>query len=128
MKIKWLMYTVLVGLIPIFARILIWTISQNRNLDLVSAADLAVFGLILHISNINEIAHFNKPDQPWRITQNGISIAFISGYSILLASYLLEQTQPGIINLEFLRYISIAMCVTSFIIRFTVYNRLAKLA
>ena len=127
MKIKWLMYTVLVGLIPIFARILIWTISQNRNLDLINAADLAVFGLILHISNINEIAHFNKTDQSWRITQNGISIAFISGYSVLLASYLLGQTQPGIINVEFLRNISIIMCITSFIISFTIYNRLSRL-
>lgn len=127
MKIKWLMYTVLVGLIPIFARILVWTISENRNLDLINAADLVVFGLILHISNINEIAHFNKTDQAWRITQNGISIAFISGYSVLLASYLLGQIQPSIVNIAFLRYISIAMCATSFIISFTIYNRLSKL-
>ena len=69
-------------------------------------ADLAVFGLILHISNINEIAHFDESDQSWKITQNGISIAFISWYSILLASHLLEQTQPGIINEAFVRFIA----------------------
>ena len=127
MKIKWLMYTVLVGLIPVFSRILVWIISQNRNLELFNAADFVVFGLILHISNINEIAHFNEREQSWKIIQNGVSIAFIAMYSILLASYLLDQTQTDLINKESVRYISMGLCGISFLLSFSVYNRLSKL-
>ena len=96
-------------------------------MDLINAADLAVFGLILHISNINEIAHFDEPGQSWKITQNGISIAFISWYSILLASHLLEQTQPGIINETFVRFIAMTFCGVSFILSLSIYSRLSKL-
>ena len=60
-KIKWLIYTVLVGLIPILSRALLWFISQNQTMNFVNAADFVAFGLILHISNINEIEHFNDP-------------------------------------------------------------------
>ena len=52
-KIKWLTYTVFVGLIPVFGRLLVWGISQNREMDLFNAADFVVFGLILHISEVD---------------------------------------------------------------------------
>lgn len=93
-KIKWLTYTVLVGLIPVFGRLLVWVISQNRDMHLLNAADFVVFGLILHISIINEIEHLNDDQRSWKTLHNGVSIAFIAMYGILFASHIWGQSNP----------------------------------
>ncbi len=126
-KIKWLIYTVLVGLIPVLSRALIWGISQNRNMDFLNAADFVAFGLILHISNINEIEHFIDREKSWKTMHNGISIAFISFYSVLFACSLLGQSNPGLINVRSITYFSIGLSFVSFLISFTVYDRISKI-
>lgn len=125
-KIKWLIYTVLVGLIPILSRALIWFISQNRTMDFFNASDFVAFGLILHISNINEIEHFNDRENSWKTIQNGISIAFISFYSVLFACSLLGQSNPGLINVEAITHLSIVLSFVSFLISFSVYHTISK--
>ncbi len=82
-KAKWLIYTVLVGLLPALLRMLIWLISQDRDIGILNAADFIVFGLILHISNINEIERFADREKSWKTTQNVISVFFIIIYSVL---------------------------------------------
>ena len=125
-KIKWLIYTVLVGLIPILSRALIWFISQNRTMDFFNASDFVAFGLILHISNINEIEHFNERENSWKTIQNGISIAFISFYSVLFTCSLLGQSNPGLINVEAITHLSIVLSFVSFLISFSVYHTISK--
>ena len=126
-KIKWLMYTVLVGLIPVLLRMLIWVISQNPNMEMLNAADFIVFGLILHISNINEIEHFNESEKAWKTFQIGTSIAFITFYSVLFASYLLGESNPGLVKSEYLKYIAMSLSIASFIMSFSVYNRISNI-
>lgn len=125
-KIKWLIYTVLVGLIPVLSRALIWFISQNRTMDFFNASDFVAFGLILHISNINEIEHFNDREKSWKTIQNGFSIAFISFYSVLFACALLGQSNPGLINVRSITYFSIGLNFVSFLMSFIVYDRISK--
>ena len=126
-KIKWLIYTVLVGLIPVLSRVLIWFISQNRTMDICNASDFVAFGLILHISNINEIEHFNDSEKSWKTIQNGLSIAFISFYSVLFAADLLGQSNPGLIDIGAMKYVSIVLSLTSFGISLSIYHRISKL-
>ena len=59
-KIKWLIYTVLVGLIPILSRLLIWLVTKEGTVEMLNASDFVAFGLVLHISNINEIEHISS--------------------------------------------------------------------
>ena len=126
-KIKWLMYTVLVGLIPVLCRLLIWVISQDRNIDLLNATDFVVFGLILHISNINAIEQFDDSQEAWKTAQNGTSILFIVLYSVLFASSLLDQANPGLVDTMYVTYISISLSIVSFLLCFSVYFRSAQL-
>ena len=126
-KSKWLIYTVLVGLIPVFSRMFIWFILQNRTMSIFNASDFVAFGLILHISNINAIEHFNDLEKSWKTIQNGISIAFISFYSVLFACSLLGQSNPGLINIRAITYFSIVFSFVSFLISFSVYHRISKL-
>ena len=125
-KIKWLIYTVFVGLIPVLSRALIWFISQNRTMDFFNASDFVAFGLILHISNINEIEHFNDSEKSWKTIQNGFSIAFISFYSVLFACSLLGQSNPGLVNVRSITYFSIGLNFVSFLMSFIVYDRISK--
>lgn len=126
-KIKWLIYTVLVGLIPVFLRLLIWSVLQNRTMDFLNASDFVAFGLILHISNINEIEHFNDHEQSWKTTQNGLSIIFIVLYSALFTCSLFDQSNPGLIDAGVLKYAAIVLSLTSLGISYSVYHRISKL-
>jgi cytosine/uracil/thiamine/allantoin permease len=95
-------------------------------MDFFNASDFVAFGLILHISNINEIEHFNDRENSWKTIQNGISIAFISFYSVLFACSLLGQSNPGLINVEAITHLSIVLSFVSFLISFSVYHTISK--
>lgn len=125
-KVKWLIYTVLVGLIPIVLRALLWIISPQQTINLFSASDFVAFGLILHISNINEIEHFNDLEKSWKTFQNGTSIFLITVYSFLFAAHLFSQSNPGTINVDTVRTISMILSGVSFYLSFSVYDRISK--
>lgn len=125
-KVKWLIYTVLVGLIPVVLRALLWVISPHQNIDIFNASDFVAFGLILHISNINEIEHFNDLEKSWKTFQNGTSIFLITVYSFLFAAHLFGQAHPGKINVGTVRTIAMILSGVSFYLSFSVYDRISK--
>ena len=126
-KLKWLMYTVLVGLIPMIVRLIIWAISENRNVEVFHTVDFVVFGLILHTSNINAIEHHNNLNHAWKTVQNGTSSIFILGYGVLFGAYLLGQSNPGTIDSGITKYLAIALSFVSFLLSYSIFNRVSKL-
>ena len=124
-QVKWLMYTVLVGLIPIFLRLIIYFVTDG-SIKIFSASDFIAFGIILHISNINELEHYTK-DKSWKTIQNGLSIIFIVFYSLLFALTLLVEVQPTFINYSMVREFTMILSLVSFLISFAIYYRINKL-
>lgn len=124
-KIKWLIYTVLVGLIPIMSRLLVWLVSNKVGIEILNASDFVAFGLVLHISNINEIEHLEPTDKSWKTIHNGISITFIAFYSVLFATFLLGSSQPNLIDIKAIKAASILLSAVSFIISYSVYYRIS---
>lgn len=122
-KAKWLIYIVLVGLIPILSRSLVWLVTNTGAVNILSPSDFIVFGLVLHISNINEIEHFNNVGKGWKTVQNGISIAFIAFYSIL---YTLALVGDKVVNVLAITYCSVVLAFVSFLISYSVYDRISK--
>jgi hypothetical protein len=122
-KIKWLVYTVLVGLIPIFSRLFAWLITKEGTLDLFAAADFIAFGLVLHISNINEIEHLQNVSSQWKTAQNGFSITFIACYSVLFSVTLIGG---GIVSQKALLNVSVFLSIVSFLISYSVYYYLER--
>lgn len=122
-KTKWLIYTVLVGLIPVIARLFIWLVTKEGSVDIFAASDFIVFGLVLHISNINEIEHFSAQKEQWKTIQNGGSIAFIAFYSILFAINLIGEK---IVDVEAITKCAIGLSVVSFFISYSVYDKVSK--
>ena len=123
-KTKWLIYTVLVGLIPILARFMVWFVTKEGSLDLLSASDFVAFGLVLHISNINEIEHYEGQREQWKTVQNGISITFIAFYSILLA---LNLVGADVIDIKAITFCAIGLSVVSFVISYSVYDAVSRI-
>ena len=126
-KIKWLMYTVLVGLLPILSRLMVWAVTKEGTVNLWSPSDFVAFGLVLHISNINEIEHFSGLGKNWKTIQNGISIVFIVVYSVLFALTLIgERIGESLININAITLCTMVLSVVSFLISYSVYDRITK--
>lgn len=125
-KTTWLIYTVLVGLIPIIARVLVWGMTNAGAVSYFSASDFIAFGLVLHISNINEVEHTDSSHKAWKTTQNGISILFITLYSILFALIMLNDGIPGLLDMNTLGICVFVLAWISFAISFSVYDRISK--
>lgn len=122
-KVKWLIYTVLVGLIPILARMLVWAVTKEGVVKLISPSDFIAFGLVLHISNINEIEHASAVGRDWKTAQNGISIAFIAFYSVLFS---LAVAGPDIVNVDAIERCTMLLSVISLVISYSVYHRISR--
>lgn len=126
-KIKWLIYTVLVGLIPIISRALVWGVTQAGTVNVLAASDFIAFGLILHIANINEIEHLSDNDKSWKTIQNGTSILFIALYSVLFSLIMLSEGIPNFIDSQVIKYCVIVLAAISFFISFSVFHRISNI-
>lgn len=123
-KIKWLIYTVLVGLIPILSRLIVWVATKEGVVDGLSPSDFIAFGLILHISNINEIEHFTHAERQWKTIQNGVSIAFIAFYSVLFCLTLIGES---VINIGAITALAVTLSLVSFFASYSVYDNVSRL-
>ncbi|MCC4271805.1 hypothetical protein LL254_13890 [Marinobacter nauticus] len=126
-KVKWLIYTVLVGLIPIISRFLVWGVTQSGTVNLLAASDFIAFGLILHISNINEIEHLSDSDKSWKTIQNGTSILFIALYSVLFCLTMLSEGVPGFVDSQVIKLCVMTLAFVSFSISFSVFHRISNI-
>ncbi|MGJ7504439.1 hypothetical protein ACSFBF_29065 [Variovorax sp. ZT5P49] len=125
LKSKWLAYTVLVGLIPILSRLLVWIIAKGNVLAPLAATDFVAFGLVLHISNINELEHFSSQNKSWKTVQNGISVIFIAFYSVLFAVLLIGEKNPNLIDAQAMLFCVAALAVASFFLSLSIFHRIS---
>lgn len=126
-KIKWLIYTVLVGLIPIISRFLVWGVTQSGIVNILAASDFIAFGLILHISNINEIEHLSDSNKSWKTIQNGTSILFIALYSVLFCLTMLSEGVPSFVDSQVIKACVIVLAFISFSISFSIFHRISNI-
>ena len=121
---KWLIYTVVIGLLPMLCRLLLWAVTKTGTMEPFAVSDFVAFGLVLHISNINELEHYETNNPSWKTCHNGISILFITLYSVFYTVTLLELSEVDSNNILIG---SSAMCVVSFLISLSLYFRVTKL-
>ncbi|WP_085314964.1 hypothetical protein [Derxia lacustris] len=122
-KTKWFIYTVFIGLLPIATRILVWLITNNGPTTVISPGDVVAFGLILHISVLNEIEHLPSKDKNWKTIQNGVSIFFIVIYSTLYAITLIGESANNVVDFGAVRTCSIGLALTSLLLSFSALDR-----
>jgi len=126
-KSKWLAYTVLVGLIPILTRFLVWITTKGGVVENFVPADFIAFGLVLHISIINEIEHLSKPkDREWKSIQNGTSVIFIALYSALYSLILIGERNKDLIDNTVLLHSAVSLSFISLILSLAIFHRISN--
>jgi hypothetical protein len=90
-KSKWLFYTVAIGALPMIIRFAAWLFSTSGHIDLFILSDLVYFGLILHISTLNEMGHVIQISEDWKVRQTAMSVVFIAFYSAMYVFSLLPD-------------------------------------
>lgn len=124
---KWLVYTFLVGLIPVLTRLLAWVTTTNGTVTPLAAPDFVAFGLILHVSIVNELEHLPAKDREWKTVQNGTSVIFIALYSSLYALTIIGEKSGQLIDSTVMLRSSIAMAAVSALLSLAVFYRVTKL-
>ena len=119
--IQWFVFTALVGLIPIFIKILLWAISDDYNISIALA--LASYCLLLNISMFNKLAHYDDPNKMLKTAFNGVTILLIIFSSILFAIYEIGSNGSTQFNLEVIEWILVVMSILSFLLCAIVQHR-----
>lgn len=124
-KIRWLVYTVLVGLIPIVSRCFVWMVTHAGTIDPLAAADFVAFGLVLHIATINELDRLSNNNSSWKVVHTGVAVSCVAFYSVL---YSIGVVGDKIVDKKALTYCASAMALFSFLLNYSVFVQLDKAA
>ncbi len=117
-KAKWLIYTVLIGLIPFFVRLLFFIGFKNLSpVYLLNEIDFAAFGLVLYVTNLNELQENYTGSQDWKNINIGLCIFALVIYSIVLAvAYFTEiDTKELYTNRLKIKYCSLVLSALSLV-------------
>jgi hypothetical protein len=125
-KTKWLIYTVLIGLIPFLIRTFVFLFDKTATVDYwINETDFIVLGLVLNLTNINELEDKDFEDKIWKTRNIGFSVISIALFSAILAivTYSDFKINPDL-NEIVIKYCSIGLASISFIFSYSIYNRL----
>jgi len=126
LKLKWFIYTVLIGLIPVGARFIVVLVSPRANNEMLwNETDIASFGLALNISNISVLEHESFHRQ-WKTVVNGLSVILLIFIALVFALSFMKEIDPSLFSVLRLKQTSFILAVTSFVLSYVVYDRLGS--
>lgn len=128
-KTKWLIYTVIIGLIPFLIRSFICLFDNTSTLSYwLNETDFIIFGLVLNLSNINELEDKKIENQLWKTKNIGISVIQIIIFSAIFAivTYSNFKSNPDL-NENTVKACSIILASVSFIFSYSIFNRINTL-
>ena len=126
-KTKWFIYTVVVGLIPFLTRLIVFLFLKEKNIGLLlNETDFVAFGLVVHVTNINELEHFESQDKAWKTLHNGMSIVFIVVYGVIFGTSCVSTVAPDLFVKDTMVLASIILSISSFVIGYSVFDRISK--
>lgn len=90
--------------------------------------DIVTFGLVLHLSNINELEGRSKGDKIWKTWNTGISKVMLIILSALLGLAYISDILPNTaINKSAIKIMAGVLGIASFFFSYSIFNRLNKL-
>lgn len=127
-KTKWLIYTVLLGAIPIFTRLLIRSLATSEtSMAWVNEADVIGFGLILAITNISGLEHNMQINERAKTTNIGLSLLLIVLLTALFAASSFQDLHAGALDIGKIRLASIILASACLIYSYAIWDRLLAL-
>ncbi|WP_054075005.1 MULTISPECIES: hypothetical protein [Comamonas] len=122
---QWLIYTVAIGLIPMLMRLAAWAMTK-MSIDAVVAADFIAFGLVLHVSMINQLEEATSSDILWKKVINGASILFIVFYAVMYVITLIADKKSELVDIVIVNNFTYACAFLSLAIGSAVAYRFAR--
>lgn len=86
--------------------------------------DFIAFGLVLLISNINEMEHLVAADRSWKTAQNGISACLIAVHGVLLCLTLIGGDA---VDRQAIMYCVAIIALASLGFSYTLFTRISKI-
>lgn len=129
-KTKWLIYTVIIGLIPFLIRLFVFLFYRERTVEfLFNEIDFIIFGLVLNLANINELEDKNELDKIWKTRNIGFSVFQIIVFSSILGlAYFSEATHSDDLDLNVVKICAIVLSLVSLFLSYSIFNRLNSIA
>lgn len=115
----------LIGLLPIFSRLVANCFMDD--IALFSPNDFIAFGFVMHISILNELEHLHD-DENWKTINNGLSIGFVFIYGLLSFGAISVEVGANSSAQDKLKILSFIMSTVSFMLAYSVFNRLSARA
>lgn len=128
-KTKWLIYTVIIGLIPFLIRTFITLFDKAGTFDYwLNETDFIVLGLVLNLTNINELEDKDLDNKIWKTKNIGVSVIFITIFAAIFAIVAYADFKANTdINKPMVKGCSIVLALVSFIFSYSIFNRLTIL-
>jgi hypothetical protein len=125
-KTRWLIYTVIIGLIPIFVRFCVASTGNKFDLNYCfNLTDVVSFGLMLNLTNINELESHDIENKRWKTIAIGLSVILIILFAIFLGlAGFADYRKMQDFNYNNARNFSILLCLSSLLLGYSVQNRL----
>lgn len=110
-------------------RLIIYLLSQNHLglAFLFNETDFIFFGLILNITNINELEDKILKDKRWKTLAIGWSVIFIFFITILFVVSYINMIMKGIFNDYSIKLSSLIISISSFFFSYSIYNKISKI-
>lgn len=122
-KTKWLIYTVLIGMLPFLIRLSLYIMLSERSVSfLMNESDFIILGLVLNLSNLNELE--GEKQNKWKTLMTGISAVQIAIYAGILAISYITEINSEIINEKILFWCSLFLALVSFLMSYAIYDKL----
>lgn len=126
-SLRWFLYTVCVGSLPILIRLFIYFLVEENSLEIISIGNVAFFGLVLHISNLNQMEYHVIKNETWRQKTVFTSLMFVIIFSIIFTLYFIDEATMLIIDAYKLQVTAILMTVLTLIYSISVNGALSSL-
>ncbi|MCL2097935.1 MAG: hypothetical protein FWH23_04165 [Bacteroidales bacterium] len=129
-KTNWLINTVMVGLIPFIVRLFVFLFYKGSTVYfLFNEIDFILFGLVLNLSNINELEDKKKLGEKWEKEKKGVSLYFIIIFStFLMLAYLYEIGAIEQFNKILFKIFAITISLVAFLNSYSIFNRINNIA
>ena len=124
-KVKWLIFTVLIGLTPVLARFIIYLISSQPAPRL-HAGDVIGFGLIMVITNINFLEHQQEVGPSWKTTHIGISLILAVLFAALFTAMCVHDINSQVMSIRKIKVASLVLAFAALTFSYAVVDRLSR--
>jgi len=119
--VEWIVFTCLIGLIPVVARLAIWVIT-TQGVKPLSVGDVVSFGLVVHSVALSQLQELDNSGAKWRASQSGLSILFLVMYALLLFTTINPTVNIDLTNVLIA---TLALALASLLIGFSVVQRVS---